>query len=194
MEPTTADRALELLKEGNKRFVGGQLSGTGRDISRSRELVDAQYPYALVLCCADSRVVPEFLFDTGLGNLFVVRVAGNVANPSSIASVEFAVVAINVKLILVMGHENCAAVTAACKGVEAGPNVELLLSYIAPAIDAIGTRDVNPVARASCTINAEKMIAESKLIRDAMKTGGVRVATAFYNLGSGVVDFDEPLG
>ena len=104
---TDAESALEQLKQGNYRFVDGTPLGTGRDVGRARELAGGQQPFAAILCCADSRVPPEIIFDTGLGDLFVVRVAGNIANPSTIASFEFAVAQLGVRLIVVMGHQNC---------------------------------------------------------------------------------------
>ena len=109
----TAQEALQRLKDGNHRFVKEQWEGKFNDSKRRNSLVDGQSPYAIVLSCADSRVVPELAFDTGLGELFVIRVAGNVANTESIASIEYAVAHLNTKLIMILGHQNCGAVTAA---------------------------------------------------------------------------------
>ena len=190
MESTTAERALELLKQGNARFVSGHTDGRGRDVSRTRELVTVQHPYAVVLCCSDSRVVPELLFDTGLGDLFVIRVAGNVVNESTIASLELAVTFVDARLIVVMGHQNCAAVEAALNGLQAGPHVERLFSHIRPAIEITDDRRVDTVARHNCTINADRLVAESQIIRDAMETNGLRIATAFYHFETGRVEFD----
>ena len=97
-------------------------------------MIDGQKPYAVILTCSDSRVVPELIFDTGIGELFVIRIAGNVASPSSIASIEYAVTHVDVKLIVVLGHQNCGAVTAALGGVDNGKNIDHLLNFIQPAI------------------------------------------------------------
>ena len=129
---------IERLKDGNSRFVSDKLDGQLQDSSRRNLLTGGQQPFAIILSCADSRVVPELAFDTGLGELFVVRVAGNVANTSSIASMEYAVAHLGSKVIVVMGHESCGAVTAAVGGGDNGYNLNHLLAHIAPAISASG--------------------------------------------------------
>ena len=112
----TAQESLHRLKEGNNRFVQDKLDGKLQDSSRKTSLLGGQSPFAIILGCADSRVVPELAFDTGLGELFTVRVAGNIANTSSIASIEYAVAHLGAKLIVVLGHQNCGAVAAAIAG------------------------------------------------------------------------------
>ena len=134
----TIDSVLERLKEGNKRYTEDKLDRKLQDKSRRGDLTGGQEPYAIVLSCADSRVVPELAFDAGLGELFVVRVAGNVANTSSIASIEYAVANIGTPVIVVLGHESCGAVTAAVNGGDNGYNLNHLLSHITPAISACG--------------------------------------------------------
>ena len=97
---------LNRLKSGNTNFVNDNLNNDFQDSSRRKAVVDGQNPFAVVLTCSDSRIIPELIFDTGIGELFVIRVAGNIANPSSIASIEYAVAHLNVKLIVVLGHQN----------------------------------------------------------------------------------------
>ena len=104
---------LKRLKLGNDNFVNNELTNSNQDSVRRNDVVGGQKPFAVVLTCSDSRVVPELIFDTGIGELFVIRVAGNVANTSSIASIEYAVAHLNVSLIVVLGHQNCGAVTSA---------------------------------------------------------------------------------
>ena len=116
----TAQESLSRIKEGNARFVADKLDGKLQDSSRRDSLVKGQQPYAIILGCADSRVVPELAFDAGLGELFTVRVAGNIANTSSIASIEYAVAHCGSKLIVVLGHQSCGAVTAAIAGGDNG--------------------------------------------------------------------------
>lgn len=190
METISADEALERLRQGNERFRSGRARGAGRDVSRLPELVKGQQPYGVVLCCSDSRVPTEIVFDTGLGEVFVVRVAGNVANTSSIASIEYAVAHLGTKLIVVMGHQDCGAVTAAIEGGDAGENLNYLLGHIQPALEPPDS-NVDVVARRNAQINAERLIKESDIIRAATEEGGVRIVTAFYHFTNGEVEFDS---
>jgi carbonic anhydrase len=128
MEPLiSAKAALERPQQGNERFSSALAKGPGRVGSRHQELLKGQWPFAIMLCCSDSRATPEIVFDTRLGDLFVVWVAGNVANTSSIASMEFAVANLGTKLVVVMGHESCGAVAATIKGGDLGRNLNRLL-------------------------------------------------------------------
>ena len=181
---------LNRLKAGNERFVADKLEGKLKDAVRRSELTAGQQPHTIVLSCADSRVVPEHAFDAGLGELFVLRVAGNVANTSTIASIEYAVAHCGSKLIVVLGHQSCGAVTAAIGGGDNGHNLNHLLAHIAPAIaSAPDGASVNDVVK----VNAEKTVLElssrSKIIGDAVASGDVKIVPAYYNLDSGKVDF-----
>ena len=126
----TALEVLSKLKEGNQRFVENQLKNVPVDQTTKTELVKGQSPYAIILSCADSRVVPELIFNAGMGELFVVRVAGNVANTSSLASMEYAVAQLGTPIIVVLGHQNCGAVTAAVQGGDNGPNLNHYLAIL----------------------------------------------------------------
>lgn len=185
----SADQALARLKEGNSRFVADKLDGKLQNSSRRGELTGGQNPYAIILSCADSRVVPELAFDTGLGEIFVIRVAGNVANTSSIASIEYAVAHLGVKLIVVLGHESCGAVTAAIAGGSNGRNLNHLLSHIQPAIAASNDTAVNSVVKENARQTANELSAHSSIIADALANGGLNILPAYYNLGSGAVDY-----
>lgn len=188
MEKLTADEAYECLRQGNQRFRDGVSRGAGRDEARRRMLARRQAPFAAILCCADSRVAPELVFDTGIGELFVVRVAGNVANTATVASIEFAVASLDTKLLVVMAHENCGAVTAAVEGGAASPALEHLLEHIRPAVDAGSERAVDVVARRNASMSAQRLVDSSRIIHDAVDGGGVRVVTAFYRTGTGAVE------
>ena len=178
------------LQEGNKRFVADKLDGQLQDSSRRESLTGGQQPYAIILSCADSRVVPELCFDTGLGELFVVRVAGNVANTSSIGSIEYAVANIGCPLLVVMGHESCGAVTAAMGGGDNGYNINHLLAHISPALAASEDgSDVNSIVKKNALLNADDLSARSKIVSDAVDAGKLQVVSAYYNLGSGQVEF-----
>ena len=186
MDRLTADEAYERLRAGNKRFLNDELEGAGRDVARRRLLADRQRPFAVVLCCADSRVVPEITFDTGIGELFVVRVAGNVANRATIASIEYAMAKLETKLVVVMGHDNCGAVAAAMAGSSISPSLDYLLEYIQPAVE--GSVDHDQAARRNTQLSAKRLVSDSKIIRDAVDHGGVRIVTAFYHPGTGQIE------
>ncbi|MCL4118617.1 UNVERIFIED_CONTAM: hypothetical protein GTU68_013546 [Idotea baltica] len=186
----TIQDSLNRLKEGNERFVADKLDGKLQDSSRRNDLTGGQQPYAIILSCADSRVVPELAFDTGLGELFVLRVAGNVANSSTIASIEYAVAHCGSKLIVVMGHQSCGAVTAALAGGDNGYNLNHLLSHIAPAMaKADDGAEVNDVVKINAELNADELKNRSSIIGNAVASDDVKIVSAYYNLDSGKVDF-----
>jgi carbonic anhydrase len=186
MAERATDPVLERLKQGNSRF----LERVRADEPRRAELASGQQPLAIVLGCADSRVAPELVFDMGLGELFVVRVAGNVANTASIASIEYAVAHLGAQLIIVLAHESCGAVAAALEGGDAGKNLNRLLEHITPALQASGEGDVNAVARRNARLNAERLTSESEILREAVEQDGLRIVTAFFHFTMGAVEFD----
>lgn len=183
------ETALDRLKAGNANFVADKLDGKLQNSTRRESLTGGQHPFAIILSCADSRVVPELSFDTGLGELFVIRVAGNTANTSSIASIEYAVAHLGVNLIVVLGHESCGAVTAAIGGGDNGHNLNHLLAHITPAVAASDDPDVNAVVKVNANLTATALAARSAIISDAQANTGLKIVPAFYNLGSGKVDF-----
>ena len=181
--------ALESLKAGNENFVQDKLDGKLQGSSRRDSLTAGQSPYAIVLSCADSRVVPELAFDKGLGEIFVIRVAGNVANDSSVASIEYAVAHLGTKLIVVLGHESCGAVTAAAAGVKESPCLDHLLTQIEPSVKNCASSEINDIVKQNASDNAATMLNKSEIIKNAVEKDGVKVVSAYYNLGSGKVDF-----
>lgn len=186
----TTDEVLRRLSEGNSRFVSDRLKGDLTITIKRESLINKQEPYAIVLSCADSRVVPELIFATGLGELFVVGVAGNVASRSSFASIEFAVAHLGTKVIVVMGHQNCGAVTAAMNGVNNGPYINQLLSLIKPAIVASPkSASINDVAKKNTVLTVEDLKNKSKIINNAVNNSGVVIVSAYYNIDTGKVDF-----
>lgn len=188
---STWQNTLERLKVGNTNFVNDTLNNNFQDSSRRKDAVDGQNPFAVILTCSDSRVVPELIFNTGIGELFVIRVAGNIANTSSIASIEYAVAHLNIKLIVVLGHQNCGTVTAALAGNNSGKNLDHLLNFIQPAITTSDSKDVDKVSHIHAKLTAKKLIKESSIISNAVNTGDTKIVTAFYNLETGQVDFFE---
>ncbi len=186
----TKEDILNRLKDGNRRFINNQLEHGLQDGSRRGELTGGQSPYAIILSCADSRVVPELAFDTGLGEIFVIRVAGNVANSSSIASIEYAVAHLGTEIIVVMGHESCGAVSAALGGGDNGYNLNHLLSHITPAIAACGEgASMESVVKKNAQLNAEELKNRSAIIGEAVASGKVQLVPAYYSLSTGEVEF-----
>ena len=186
----TIDEVLDRLKEGNARFTSDQLEHKIQDQPRRDALVSGQGPWAIVLSCADSRVAPELTFDTGLGELFVLRVAGNVANTSTTASIEYAVAHLGTQVIVVMGHQSCGAVTAAMAGGDNGYNLNHLLAHVAPAIAASDSgAEVNDVVRKNAELTCSDLVNRSSIIGDAVKSGNLKIVPAYYNLDNGRVDF-----
>ena len=182
-----AKEALDKIKTGNEQYVQDKEHvGTEKKIRES--LITGQDPYAIVLSCADSRVVPESIFDANAGELFVLRVAGNIANTSTIASIEYAVAHLGTKLIIVLGHESCGAVTAALAGGDNGYNLNHLCSHIVPAIAASESNEVNDVVRMNAKVTCKDLVGRSEIISNAVNDGGLEIVPAFYNLSNGEVD------
>ncbi len=184
----TAQEALKKLKEGNKNYCSDNKNVVTNKTIRANH-VSGQSPFAIALSCADSRVLPEAVFDCDLGDLFVVRVAGNIANTSSIASIEYAVAHLGTKLIVVLGHESCGAVGAALAGGDNGYNLNHLCAHIAPAVASAGSTEVADVVKENAKLNAFELINRSTIISNAVKNDGVKIVSGYYNFASGEVDF-----
>lgn len=188
-----AKEVLQSLKEGNKRFVSDCCDRPNSNMERVKSLTGGQSPHAIILSCADSRVVPELIFDQGIGDIFVIRVAGNIANSSSIASIEYAVAHLGTKLVVVMGHESCGAVGAAVAGGDNGPNLNHLVDHIKPALNCSShnpSDDVNATVKVNAKVNAQKLVENSEIIGKAVRENGVQIVHAYYSLSDGSVDFN----
>ena len=194
-----AAAALKMLQEGNQRFVEGKVKHPDQDIPRRKELASGQKPSAIILSCSDSRVPPELVFDQGLGDVFVVRVAGNIVDSAGMASIEYAVEHLGANLIVVMGHESCGAVKAALttpRGQSAGsPDLDILVSTIQPALGetdpATTAQDKTirkPVIRNIDAV-ADHLLLRSKILREANEKGTLKITRAIYSLGTGKVEF-----
>jgi carbonic anhydrase len=189
-----ADEVLARLRLGNERFIDGVLTGPRRDEDRRRETFSGQHPVAAVLSCADSRVPVEVIFDQGIGDLFVVRVAGNVAGGSEIASLQYGVEHLNLPLIVVMGHSRCGAVQAAVDGVKAEGPLGELIGEITPAAESVRTQNLPANARLAATVRANVRQTMSKLLSDpvigaAVSGGRTKLVGAVYDLNSGVIQW-----
>jgi carbonic anhydrase len=178
------------LASGNHRFVSGK--SESRDlVSRRKELANTQNPHVAVLSCADSRVPPELVFDQGLGDLFVVRSAGESADPLAIGSLEYAVEHLGTVMIVVMGHQSCGAVKAACSGGKAeSPNLEAVVTPIAVSCtkaDKTKPETFDLAARDHVHSVAENLLAQSAILKKATDEGKLTIVEAFYSLDTGEV-------
>ena len=187
----TPEEAINLLKAGNQRFVEDKSTVNNVDAKRRKELESGQHPYATVISCSDSRVTPALVFNAGLGDIFDIRLAGNVVDDNALGSIEYAVDHLHTPVIVVMGHENCGAVTAAydqvVKGQEAHGHVEDLVDEIEPAVNKNGTIDQ------AIRKNVVDVVAEVKkdpVVAKAIKAGQVKVVGAYYDL-DGKVTFNS---
>jgi carbonic anhydrase len=187
---TSPAEALEQLKAGNKRFVEGKSLSRdyGREIS---ETAEGQFPFAAILGCIDSRASAEQLFDQGIGDLFNARVAGNIVNEDVLGSLEYACHVAGARLILVLGHTACGAVTAATQGVELG-NITSLLSKIAPVVESFSEAvPVDKVAERNVLHGMERIRNESKILKEMEQAGEILIQGAMYDVATGKVRFLE---
>lgn len=185
------DRAIEMLKEGNQRFLNKNESE--RDLHvQVNQTSGGQFPYAAVLSCIDSRVPVELTFDQGIGDIFSARVAGNIINEDILGSIEYACGVAGSKAILVLGHTKCGAVTAACQGVELG-NITALLSKVKPAIKEVqqrtGQLEVEEVTKSNVNQSIQEIREKSALLSDLEKDGKIKIVGAVYHVEDGHVTF-----
>lgn len=183
--PTDPDEALARLMAGNERFVSGNMQGVGRDLARIQQLTEGQRPFAAILGCADSRVPVEILFDEGFGDIFTVRVAGNVATPEEIASLEYAVAVLGTQLIVVLGHSECGAVAAARAGGEVPGQISALFQHILPSVE--DDSSLPEAVEANVGYQVRALSRASTVISRALEEGTVAVRGAVYELTDGRV-------
>ena len=183
----TSDAALAELLEGNKRFTAGKLTAHDHDLAILKEhTVEKQEPFAAVLSCADSRVPVELVFDQSIGHIFVTRVAGNVITPEIIASLEYGAAVLGTKVILVMGHANCGAVSATIKGKGVPGQISSLFPHIQPAIDQAGT-NLEAATKANAKIQATLLSQASTVVSSMVKEKKLKVVAGYYDLATGAV-------
>src|SRR5215208_7811214 len=198
----SAREALERLREGNRRFASGTPNDALATTSRRRELVSGQAPFAIILGCADSRVPAEIVFDQGLGNLFVIRVAGNIVAPSLVGSVEFAAARFGTRLVVVLGHSQCGAVLATVEelqrpGETPSRNIKSIVDRIRPSVAgliATALKDdrealVEAAVRANVRASANQLRHGSEILENLIASDGLVVVGAEYSLTTGLVDF-----
>lgn len=189
--------ALSFLSDGNQRFVNN-LKVNRNLLEQVNETKNGQFPFAVILSCIDSRTSAELIFDQGLGDIFSIRIAGNVISEDVIGSMEFACKIAGSKLIVVLGHSKCGAITGACKETKLG-HLTNLLDKISPSIayvkvhhseiDLTSTEGINLVASQHVEHTIEEVLNKSQVLRDMYEKGEIGVVGAFYNIETGVVDF-----
>ncbi len=191
------DESLTKLLDGNKRFVSGEIAKKDIGENRRKELTKGQSPFATVLSCSDSRVAPELIFDEGLGDIFIVRDAGNVADPVTMGSIEYGVEHLHTPLLVILGHEKCGAVTAAldAKGKPEG-NIGEILKKIMPAVQKAKKAGKDRESTLDLAIQENvrhtyKDVTKSKIVNELVHEGKLKVVGAEYYLGTGKVEMIE---
>lgn len=187
--------SLKKLVEGNRRFAQGKSLHPNRSEELRNALLDGQNPYAVVISCSDSRVPVEIIFDVGLGDIFVIRTAGQVLSNETMGSLEYAVHDLGVKFIMIMGHDNCGAVKSAMKAYKAGenltPNLKILLNHIYPVfekMDESGQSSLENAVRLNIEYQVEDLLNKDTYLAQKVKENKIMVVGAKYSLDSGLVE------
>ena len=192
----TSELALQQLMEGNLRYAEGNASHPHQSPERRAELISGQQPFAVILGCSDSRIPPELIFDQGLGDVFVIRTAGEVVDNASLASIEYAVDHLGVPLVMVLGHDSCGAVTAAVQGGEAEGHLGSLMDFIRPAVEqAREAGEGSDLLNGSIDNNVfnivEALKSSQPVLSEKVEAGELMILGARYRLDSGLVEILE---
>lgn len=193
-QPSVAPaEAISKLKEGNARYTSGSLQHPGQTAERRTELANTQHPFAAILSCSDSRVPPEIVFDQSIGDLFIVRVAGNVINDEGLGSLEYTVDHLGTRLILVLGHQRCGAVdaareTIAAKGKAPG-HIQSLVEAIKPAVEATAKDDLDATIKANVKNVVHALRSSTPILKAEVDSGKIQVIGGYYSLDTGAVTF-----
>jgi carbonic anhydrase len=185
-----ADEAYKKLMDGNKQYVSGKLSTVHSTGARRTEVAKGQHPFAIILSCSDSRVPPEIVFNQGIGDLFVVRTAGHVADDQAIGSIEYAVEHLGVRLIMVLGHERCGAVDATVKGGAAPGHIASVVAAIKPAVDIAKEKPgeiMDNAVKANTKMVAQKLAGAKPFLSEMYEDGVLKILGAVYDLDTGAV-------
>jgi carbonic anhydrase len=189
------EQALARLKEGNKRFVSGKSSKPRQDATRIKEVAEGQSPFATIVGCSDSRVPNEIIFDQGLGDLFIVRTAGQVSTYASWGSIEFAEEVLGTKLIVVLGHTKCGAVNAAVNIAEVPGHIVTLINAIKPAVEKARKKEpavlLDAAIRENILMQVELLKGLEPVLAKRVREGSITIIGALYDLNSGTVEFLE---
>ncbi len=205
--PMSALEALDRLREGNRRFATGELSSETRPSHSRVAALAGQAPFAIILGCSDSRVPAELVFGQGLGDLFVIRVAGNIVAPSQVGSVEFAAASFGTRLVVVLGHSDCGAILATLDEIQRpaehqSPNLRAIVNRVRPSIEGLLDSElrhdrgalVRRSVRANVRASVDHLRHGSEILENLILTEGLRVVGAEYSLETGVVEFFDGEG
>jgi carbonic anhydrase len=189
----TGEQALQNLMEGNARYASGNASHPDQSVERRSELIAGQHPFAVIVGCSDSRVPPEVIFDQGLGDIFVIRTAGQVLDDVAIGSIEYAVEHLAVPLVIVLGHDSCGAVTATVMGGEAEGHLDSIVNFIEPAVnDASEMGSASDLLNNSIDNNVYNIVDELKdsqpILSEKVENGELLIVGARYHLESGEIE------
>lgn len=193
MQENIKNDALARLIEGNKRFVSGEVLHPHQDAERRKEVSQGQKPFAVVVGCSDSRVPPEIIFDQGIGDLFIIRVAGNIVDDVALGSIEYAVEHLGCELVVVLSHSKCGAVTATVKGGEAHGHIESIAKIILPAVEKARNQQGDIVENAiinNMNLVIERIKNAEPILAKSIKEGKLKVIGAYYDIDTGIVRFD----
>lgn len=197
----TPAEAWQKLRDGNARFISSSSSHPNQDASRRTSLVNTQDPFAVIFGCSDSRLAAEIIFDVGLGDIFVVRTAGQVIDDAVLGSLEYSVSVLNVPLIVVLGHDSCGAVTATAQAVESGAMptgfIRDLVERITPSVLTArrnGITEINDMVEEHIRQTAQRLVDSSRVIADAVEKGSTAVVGVTYRLDEGKADLVSELG
>lgn len=183
-------QALKELTEGNKRYFLSKQSHPHQSTERREEVAKGQKPFAVIVGCSDSRIPPEIIFDQGLGDLFVIRVAGNIVDDVALGSIEYAVSHLGSQLVVVLGHSKCGAVTATVQGGEAHGHIGHIVKAIAPAVERAkaetGDLTDNSI-RANALLVADQIKSSKPILSEMIQNGKIEVVSAYYDIDSGKV-------
>lgn len=197
MSEIDPQQALQMLKDGNQRFLDGKVQHPHTDFNRIKEVSAGQKPFVTINGCADSRVPPELLFDQGFGDVFVVRNAGNVSDTDEVGTIEYGTEHLGTRLVVVLGHTKCGAVTAVAKGDHVEGNIPALVDNIVPAVKRVHAKHkdedyktwINDAIEENVKQSIDDMMKKSKIISHLVSEGKVKVVGAIYDVDTGKVIF-----
>jgi carbonic anhydrase len=188
---TAINEALQTLLDGNKRFAAMEQTHPNQDRTRRDEVKAGQKPFAVIVGCSDSRIPPEILFDQGIGDLFIIRLAGNIVDDTALGSIEYAVDHLGTRLVVVLGHSKCGAVTATAKGGEVPGHIGSIVKLIAPALDRIKDKPgdlVDNAIRENARLVAATISSSKPILEEMVKEGKIAVIPLYYDIDTNLVE------
>ncbi len=188
----TPEQALKNLKDGNQRFIQAKYQDARKGTKRRTEVAKGQQPFAVIVGCSDSRVPPELIFDQGLGDIFIIRLAGNIVDGAALGSIEYAVDHLGTPLVVVLGHQDCGAIKATVQGGEAHGHITILVETLKPAVEKAKGQPgdlLDNAIRANVQLITEQLKSADPIVSKAVKAGKAMIVGAYYDLETGVVSF-----